>query len=500
MYEVLMQTLRAAVGSGAMRWFMLIAAFYALLVLGASTSRSFREWFSELGRQTSWGGRLSGLCTALFDLAVGLLVVRVLIAAMMQQSNVFDHEHGRITERNRSAVLMKWGSPHEQRELTVQHTRKRTWMVRQLRLDDGKGTITTESFWKDENRAVQAVDGRLPAVISLTEEERDVPVEQKSIVAAEIDIGLRNNPRLLGNANYAGYDDAWRLRYTVVNACGEPTTAHCSFSLPAATGLFDDLMILVNGSNWTHIAKSEESGLGWGMTMLPGASASVEVGYRSRGLEYLRYIPRRMSQTGHYRVKMSIDGIPADKLDYPIGSMPPGERLADIRGTRYELTWKLDNAMTSYDIGVKLPTAAQPQYHVAMLLRMAPVGLILLVALLVLPRLIARVHVSMGMLTVVAIAYYLHYTFMGRLADVMTGFAGPFAISATTLTGLVWGFRMKGEARRWLGVQDAMAFTALAVLYPLAAIDAERTAFWMQVFYVAILLYLCVLIVRSRRK
>ena len=36
------------------------------------------------------------------------------------------------------------------------------------------------------------------------------------------------------------------------------------------------------------------------------------------------------------------------------------------------------------------------------------------------------------------------------------------------------------------------------VLYPLAIVDVERTAFWMQLFYLAILSYTCVLVVGWR--
>ena len=41
-------------------------------------------------------------------------------------------------------------------------------------------------------------------------------------------------------------------------------------------------------------------------------------------------------------------------------------------------------------------------------------------------------------------------------------------------------------------------FAALAVLYPLAIVDLERTALWMQVLYIALLLYACVLVVCFR--
>jgi hypothetical protein len=97
---------------------------------------------------------------------------------------------------------MKWGSPHEQRELSVRHTRKRIWVTRQLKCPGEKGEIVKESFWKEQAPPIQAINGQLPALVNVQEEIKEVEVPQKSLVSADVDIELRNNPRRLGNANY----------------------------------------------------------------------------------------------------------------------------------------------------------------------------------------------------------------------------------------------------------------------------------------------------------
>lgn len=502
MFESVMGLLRQFVGHGLLRVILFVSTGIVVLAVAGWLSPAFRRGFRRLEDGEGWRGTLAGVATGVFKFLLLAVLTRLIVTGLQYQATVFEQQHGRITERNRSAVLMKWGQPHEQRELDVSHTKRRTWVTRQLKAGEGpEAKLVTESFWKDKVPPVQPVDGRLPSVVSTQEEERDVPVEMKSIVSADVEIGVRNNPRTLGNANYAGYDDAWKLAYRVANPSAERTTAHLSFSLPAEAGLFDEMYVRVDGSNVLDVVRSEGSALRWELGMPAGAQAAVEIGYRSRGLEHLRYIPRRMTQTGHYRVTMTVDGIPADKLDYPIGSMPAAERLADIRGSSYTLTWKLDNALTSYDIGVKLPLAEQPAYHFATLLREAPVGLALLLLLLVLPRLIAGVPVSPGLVALMAMAYALFYTFMGRLADLLPGFAGPFAIAAGALLGLVGWFRSRDTGSpKPLRCQDVACFGALAVLYPLAVVDAERTPFWMQCFDLGILIYVCALVIRFRRR
>lgn len=495
MYTTIMHVLRDFFGFGIIRLALIISLIFLIGAMAAWVSGAFRAGYERWRGAGGWRGILAGLGTGLFKVLAVFVLVRVLIIAMQFQAQTFEQQYGRITEKNRSAVLMKWGCPHEQPELTVNQTRKRIWITRQLKPQAENSSVFTESFWKDEARPIKAADGQLPTEISVQEENRDVDVPQKSIVSADVTVQVRNNPRQLGNANYAGYDDVWALRYVVTNSSEHPTTAHFCFALPADTGLFDDLSLRLDGVNALERTKTQDHALHWEAEMAPGAQKTVEIGYRSRGLEHLRYVPKRLSQTGHYRVAIQVEGVSPEKLDYPIGSMPPAEKLNDLQGRSCTLTWKLDNALTSYDIGIKLPVAEQPRYHYARLLSEAPMGLILLLIVFILPRLILGLPVKIGVAVVLATAYFLLYTFMGRLADVMTGFVWPFAISAVTITLLIAWFRWKDPENRMLGIQDWVGFTVLSVLFPLAVIDAERTAFWMQMIYLAILVYVCVLMV-----
>jgi len=468
------------------------------------SSRAFRDWYRGLAARGGWRGILLAIPACLYKLLLVFMIARFLMVAMGYQARVFEHEHGRVTDTNRSAVLMKWGSPHEQRELGVTFTRKRTWVTRQLKLPDEmdreerviEGRIFSESYWKDEAQPVQAVEGKMPKVVSTREQERDVAVEQKAIRSADVDITVVNNPRRLGGANYAGYEDDWRMKYTVASEQTEqPITAHMSLRLPSDRDLYNDFRLTVDGRNVLNDVKTEGTTMTWDVDLKPRQEVLVEISYNSRGLEHLRYIPRRMTPTAHYRVAMTIKGIPGAEMDYPIGSMPARETLQDMTGDVYTLHWALDSALTSYDIGIKLPEAKQPNYHIAHLLDEAPLGLLMLLVLMILPRLIWGRAVQVPVVLIVAVAYYLFYTFMGRLADLRMDFAPAFLVSVAVLLAVVAFFRGQDKGETFLPMQDIVAFAVLVILYPLAVIS-EHTTFWMQLFYIVLLLYLCALIVR----
>lgn len=505
MYETLMHTLRSFLGSDILRRSLVAAVSVTAAGLIAYANPRFRKALPTLAARPGWRGNVISWGVGVFKFLVIFLLLRLLMTALAMQAGIFARQHGRITTSNRSAVLMKWGYPHEQRELAVNHTRERTWVTRQLLVTTtatvksgeqvSRERVVSSSFWQDEQPPVQAVDGVMPTVLSAREEVKHVDVTQLSMVSADVAVTVRNSPRRLGNANYAGYTDEWQFTYVVTNRSVYKTDAHMSFSLPAQTGIFDGMYVRVDGAEMAERTSVRNSAIKWAVDMEPGASCVVEIGYDSRGLEHLRYIPKRMSQTGHYRVVMRIEGIPADRLDYPIGSMPPAEDLSQIAGKSYALTWRLDNALTSYDIGVKLPVAEQPDYHFARLLHDAPAGLVLMFALVVIYRVILGHGIRPEVLGVLGVSYCLHYTFMGRLSDVLVGFPLPFLISSIVMVGLITWFRIN-DREGWLErILEAAIFGICCTLYPLAVVDKDNTALWMQFFYVGGLVLFCVLFV-----
>jgi hypothetical protein len=491
-----MHTLRAFFGHGFLNLVLTSSIGIVIIVCAAMLTSTYRQWLARMKSDVTWRGPACGLGCGVFKFLFIFLLLRLFITGLGFQATIFERQHGRLTEKNRSAVLMKWGYPHEQKELSVSHTRKRTWVTRQLYI---KGQADfADSLWKDETAPPRMIKGKRPKIVATKEEIKSVSVPQKSIHSADIQVTVNDSPRKLGNANYAGYEDIWRFEYVIENKSKFPTTAHMSFQLPAKTGLFDEMALTAGNTDVLPSARVSSSSLSWDVEMPAESTIPVTIGYHSRGLEYLRYIPKRMTQTGHYRLSMTMNGIPADKLDYPIGSMPPKEDIADLKSSPYTLTWKLDNALTSYDIGVRLPDAEQPEYYFARLLRQSPMGLIFLVALLTVTRIMLRQPVRLELMAIMAVAYSLHYTFMGRLADFLPGFIWPFAISTAIMFLVIAWFRSRDNDRPIVRFFDIAIFTVVIILYPLAMADSETTSFWMQLLYLASLVHVCSLLVAGR--
>ena len=73
-------------------------------------------------------------------------------------------------------------------------------------------------------------------------------------------------------------------------------------------------------------------------------------------------------------------------------------------------------------------------------------------------------------------------------------------MKAAVLTGLIAWFRLRDIDAGFLRIHDAVVFAVLTVVYPLMVVDTDRTGVWMQMFYLAVLVFFCILLVRYRAR
>jgi len=477
----------------------LLAAFAAVMLCLPSWRRL--EKAAREGR--AWFGLFVLLFGAGFRLVVAGTVIGYLAAALLIQRGLFSEKHGRVTERNYEAVKTKWGVPHEQYDLRVRHYVMRK--VIEEELADG----STRQRVLDERQPARGTEPRIvldEEVIPQPadrEERRRNPrrvvrrvtalvrhaVEQDSIETADVQIALRSNPRRLGGAAYAGYSDTWSLSYGVRNRAETATQAHFRFRLPAdGYGLYDRLVVKVDGKDWIPNIRYTDGGLEWRSVMQPGQTHAVEVGYASRGLEYFRYKPGSMRE--RCVVTVNVEGIDARRLNFPIGSMPPKDDLKKLSGSSYALHWDLSRAVSNLDIGIIVPAAEQPGYHITRLLEGAPLGLMLLGLLLLVTRGLLARRFDLLPVSLVLLAFYIAHALLANLNDVVPSFPVAFALSMLPVTAAVAIFWRRIDGVGFLSTQSGALVGLFTILYPLAALSGEASGSLLHVLYAALVLYL----------
>jgi len=324
--------------------------------------------------------------------------------------------------------------------------------------------------------------------------EHEIP--GSAILEADHDIELWMNYRRKGGAWYPCFETNCSFTYRVVNYADREADAKFSFPLPTRQGLVDRLQVTVDGSAVGQSLVVQNEQVSWNLHMPPGQTHDVVVSYHSRGIDHLQFEPGAGRQLRKYRIRMICKGIAADEVNYPIGCMTPTHREETGGGTL--LAWDLDQAVTRLGMGVIVPKMKQEGYYVARVLAGAPLGMILLIAMVVVTHLATGRAPHWLPLLLLAAAYYLYYLLMAHLADYWPGLTGGMILSGAILAGLTAVLQLT-----WHGRFPAIATTAFFAIfaggYPLMRIS-DYEGLLLASFHVALLAYVIVIVVVLRRR
>ncbi|HYI07709.1 MAG TPA: inner membrane CreD family protein [Thermoanaerobaculia bacterium] len=218
--------------------------------------------------------------------------------------------------------------------------------------------------WTRLRKVEEKVDGK---VTEKTVEETVagvLPLE-RSRITADLDLEQRQKGLLW----YATYRVAYSGDYLFRNNTpGEQTTIKLLF--PAPQAIYDDLVFRVDGKPvpTTAVAGAVTATV----RIPPGATARLEVGYRSQGMTTWHYtFGENVQQVRDFNLTMKTD---FDAIDFPYGTLSPTAKVKTPNG--WQLTWKYNNLVTGYGIGMELPQKLQPGPLAGRISFFAPVSLL----------------------------------------------------------------------------------------------------------------------------
>ena len=513
MYRYFMQAATELFGHQYAALLLVGMAGLALLTLLIMLNPQWRRQLEEFGNSGSvWRVALSYGFTLL---KTGLLLSSLfLITALLHvQAGLLSERQGQVTQRNYEAVRSKWGIPHELRVLsgTLAVLERVTFEEfagggsRELvAAEDGLSDSTPGYKLLSDETFTAARDKDNKIIDPLEVVRRQVylrlrHLETPLVTGSELRFDVQYNPRYLGGAGYAGYEYTANLGYRAHNRQDAPALAEFAFPLPGdGYGVYDGLKVTINGQEQTGITFSEGT-LRWQRLIGAGEELETVITYRSRGLDYLRYSPGRFLP--YCRVRMNISGFPADKLNFPIGAMSPDTDLKTLSGDKFSLEWNLSNAVTNYSIGVIIPSPRQPGFTAGVILRSAPLGIVLLLICLALSRHLLGGEFCFFSLLLSLFLCYFGYALFAYLGDGGGSFAGAYLPSlpvCALLGGLFWVLHGRG---RYIGWQSGVLYVLFAGCYPLAVYFERYTGMILNASYIALTLYVMLLwLLRTRGK
>jgi hypothetical protein len=169
---------------------------------------------------------------------------------------------------------------------------------------------------------------------------------------------------------YPTYTVNFGAAYTVKNRTSQPVDMIFEYHFPQQEGVYDNFRFVVDGDSIGDL-NTTGGAITRQFSMEPGQSRTVELSYRTQGMEEWWYMfGNGVSQIRNFRLTMTTDF--AD-IDFPENGISPTDKKSTADG--WELTWQYDNLLSGVQIGMVMPQKLNPGPFVARVSFFAPVSL-----------------------------------------------------------------------------------------------------------------------------
>lgn len=210
----------------------------------------------------------------------------------------------------------------------------------------------------------QVVDTRL---VSHMERRSRVVDPASTDVDVDLDLDLRRKGLVWFPLYDVRFDGAWTYTHTEA----VPRDLRLVFAFPDQQSLYDDFRFAVDGQDLGQAVRPVEGRVDTVVTVQPGQTVSLGVGYRSRGADEWAYQPSaQVGQVEDFRLTMTTD---FSDIDFPAYTLSPSARTPTDDG--WTLDWTFARVVTGYGVGMAMPTVVQPGELASQLSFTAPLSL-----------------------------------------------------------------------------------------------------------------------------
>ena len=226
---------------------------------------------------------------------------------------------------------------------------------------------------------------------------------------------------------YSTYVVDLAAQYTVSNPTTKPVDASVEFAFPDPTGIYDGFAVKVDG---TEVPVTYNEGRATArFPLAAGASARIDTGYRTNGMDSWAYSPNPAGAgvIRDFHLAMATD---FDGFDYPEDGVSPTSQRSDGRGR--ELLWDYESVVSGRNIGIVMPKPMNPGPLVSRITLFAPVSLLFFFASLILLTATrnVRLHpVHYGFLAAAFFAFHLLLAYLADQVDINMAFTVAAAVS-----------------------------------------------------------------------
>ena len=323
----------------------------------------------------------------------------------------------------RGKVASSWGAPHVQNPPWATFAEKREASA--ATGPDGPGA------------------GRTP----------EVGVAALPLERSRVEVGIDLAHRKKGLLWHATYTVSFEGEYAFRNPDGHDRLVAFRFPLPTPQAVYDGLSISLDGVPLE--VEAGKTAATAAATVAAGAVATLQVAYRSAGLDSWRYrLGPEVARVRDFRLGMTTN---FRDVDFPENTLSPTSRNDSAGGAR--LVWSYGSIVSGYEIGMAMPQKLQPGPLAGRISLFAPVSLLFFFFVMFVLTALRRIDLHPMNYFFLAAAFFSFHLLLAYLVDhvpVYASFAASSAVSVFLVISylrLVTGLRF---AALWAGLAQVL--------------------------------------------
>jgi inner membrane protein involved in colicin E2 resistance len=269
--------------------------------------------------------------------------------------------------------------------------------------------------------------------------------------SSHINVVLDLDHRQKGLLWYSTYKVSYAGVYAFHNPSDKEQAVTFALSFPSAQAIYDDLVFSIDDVPTTI---SNANNIASGTTKIgPGKTATLKVGYTSRGLNEWHYSfgNAQVAQVRDFSLNMKTN---FKDIDFPENTLSPSEKHETLQG--WELNWTYKNLLSGYQIAMRMPEKLQPGPLAGKISFFAPVSLFFFFFLMFIITTMRGIELHPMNYFFLAAGFFAFHLLLAYLVDHVSIHAA-FAISSVVSVFLVVSY-----LRLVIGMQFASREAAIA--------------------------------------
>ena len=283
------------------------------------------------------------------------------------------------------------------------------------------------------------------------------------LASSRVTVGLDLDARRKGLLWYDTYAVDFAARYTVKNPDEMARNLQVAFAFPSEQAIYDAFAFRLDGRD-VPFTGDMSKGLVGTVPMAAGGEATIEISYRSRGLQDWSYAFAQsgIAQVQDFLLEMATD---FEEIDFPPGSVSPTRKQR--HGDGWALAWEFSSLVTGSRIGMDPPHPINPGPLVARITYFAPVSLLFFLTVMVILGILKNQNLHPMNYFFLAAAFFSFHLMLAYLADHLDIHAS-FVIAAVISVALVVSYLRLVSGMRLALRQAGLAQIVYLVLFSYA--------------------------------